>query len=180
MKKYCPHKNSRSTISCDEEILKKLKGKGPNPWNWGAISAESEKMDLNIQRAALKAWKFMQEQARHNDGNQDSSDAISLYVKQCRGARVGPANQKTNKPVEQRKDKHVIEKTTEVVCKDQAAKKSTQKARHISCKERDPVYKVVDKAIAQKARQYGWKGTPKAMEPIKQVNPRSYIRLAFK
>lgn len=64
--------------------------------------------------------------------------------------------------------------------KEQMAKKGTQKARHTFQRKRNPVCKVVDKAVVQKTRQYRQKDILKAMEPIKQINLKSYIGLAFK
>lgn len=178
LRNYSPPENSRSTSSHDEGPHKQSKGKGPDPLNWGAISAGSDEMDRDVQRAALEAWKFTQEQAQNSDGNQDSSDAVSHYVEQRKAIKARPAQPGVGVPVEQRENNCVIKEIAEPG--ERSTKKSTWKAKHISRRERDPVRKVVDKAIAQKTKQYGWKGTPKAMEPVEQVDPKSYIGLAFK
>lgn len=48
-----------------------------------------------------------------------------------------------------------------------------------SQKKRDPVRKVVGKAVAQATRKHERRATPWALEPVEQIDPRSYIGKAF-
>ncbi|KIN93945.1 hypothetical protein M404DRAFT_35548 [Pisolithus tinctorius Marx 270] len=44
----------------------------------------------------------------------------------------------------------------------------------------NPVKEMVDKVVCQDHKRWEHQKTPRAMEPVKQINPKSYIGLAFK
>ena len=44
----------------------------------------------------------------------------------------------------------------------------------------DPIRALVDETMAQPTKRQERRTTPRAMEPVEQVNPKSYIRLALK
>ena len=52
-----------------------LKGKGPDPCNWGALSGYENELDLEAQQEALASWKATQELARSEQENKPDLSA---------------------------------------------------------------------------------------------------------
>jgi len=57
-------KPGTKSTSTQGEGPSNLKGKGPDPRNWGTLSACEDELDLEAQREALASWKTVQELAR--------------------------------------------------------------------------------------------------------------------
>ena len=52
-----------------------LKGKGPDPRNWGALSVCEDKLNLQVQHEALASWKAVQVLARSKQGSKTDLSA---------------------------------------------------------------------------------------------------------
>ena len=59
---------TKSTLS-QGEGPSSLKGKGPDPRNWGALSVCEDELDLQVQCEALASWKAAQVLARSEQGS---------------------------------------------------------------------------------------------------------------
>ena len=191
-----------------------LKGKGPDPRNWGTLSACEDELDLEAQREALASWKTVQELARSEQeskpdlsakGTESNVEAQRAAIASWNKAHelaksvstnvsdraLSPESQngrvrsrsvrafapKIRKgPVEvlSPKDKKTAEN------KNQKLWKAHKGQERPTRKTPDPVRAIVDKAIAQDKSRHKRHKTPRAMEPVEQVDPKSYIGLAFK
>ena len=65
---------TKSTLS-QGEGPSNLKGKGPDPCNWGALSMCEDELDLQVQREALASWKAAQVLARSKQGSKTDLSA---------------------------------------------------------------------------------------------------------
>jgi len=183
----------------------KGKGKGPDPGNWGNIDLSDEDIDLDTQRAALETWKTVREWA-HSQGDvprieelPDSDTGakhgratsrapvsteppIAPKAVECVGSCQGGtensseeteasevlASKKHKKRTHKRKDR------TKKVKEPKGAREQPAGTRNA-----DPIRTLVDKTVAQPGtRRERW-ATPRAMEPVEQINPKSYIGLAL-
>jgi len=187
-----------------------LKGKGPDLRNWGALSGYENELDLEAQREALASWKAAQELARSEQENKPDlstkgteSDveaqraAIASWNKAHELAQEEPisANVSVRDPspegrvkVTSPKGEKTAEKRMHKPQKaDKERKKPTRKPEKAGReKERhtretpDPVRVMVDRMIAQDKSRHERRKTLRAMEPVEQIDPKSYIGLAFK
>jgi hypothetical protein len=110
---YARPKTSESTTSREEGPSNLTKGKGPDPRNWGAVSASSEEVNLEAQRAALASWKAAQELARASADSYGGSDVVTHLAGSSGVAEPGSSQLELptigNKPVNS--DKSVKMKT---------------------------------------------------------------------
>jgi len=153
------------TISKGEGPSALDKGKGVDLRNWGALSEVSEDLDLDGQRAALASWNLVRNMAHssveNSEGESEGTQPIKKNKREPRKARArkaskqDPAKDKRPSRNEQRKD--------------------TAERKNLS-----PVKAMVDKAITLSDKPRKRHRTPKAMEPVEQIDPESYIGLAFK
>jgi len=186
-----------------------LKGKGPDPRNWGALSGYENELDLEAQQEALASWKAAQELARSEQENKPDLSAkgtesnveaqraaIASWNKAHELAQEEPisANVSVRDPspegrvkVTSPKGEKTAEKRMHKPQKVGKEKKPTQKPENIgrdkekpAGKTPDPVRVMVDKTIAQNKTRHERHKTPRAMEPVEQIDPKSYIGLAFK
>ncbi|KAI6024537.1 hypothetical protein EDC04DRAFT_2931111 [Pisolithus marmoratus] len=160
--------NHEVLMSEGDELPRDRKGKGPNPKDWGTLSMSEDEMDPEAQRAMLASWKATQRLAR------DSNDS-----------QVGPSKLKLQKEIAE-PDKSDHQRPT-LVCVEHHKKEKCKHNKELTKKapkSRDtlpnPVKDMVDKAACRDHKCHERQRTPRAMEPVKQINPKSYIGLAFK
>jgi len=187
-----------------------LKGKGLDPRNWGALSGYENELDLEAQREALASWKTVQELARSEQENKPDlsakgtesdveaqRDAIASWNKAHELAREEPTSANVSvrasspeghvKVISPKGERTAEKRMHKPQKADKERKKPTRKPEKAGReKERharetpDPVHVMVDKTIAQDKSRHERRKTPRAMEPVEQINPKSYIGLAFK
>jgi len=182
----------------------KGKGKGPDPGNWGNIDLSDEDIDLDAQCVALETWKTVREWA-HSQGDVPrieelpDSDTGAKHGRATSHAPVSTEPPIAPKAVERvgscqgdvesssgeteasrilTSKKH--KKKTTHRKKDRTRKvKMTEKAHELPARSTDPVRVLVDKTVAQPGTRRERRATPRAMEPVEQINPKSYIGLAL-
>jgi len=141
------------------------KGKGIDLQNWGALSEVSEDLDLDRQRATLASWNLVCNMAhssvKNSEGESEGTQPIKKNKHEPRKAHVCKASKQ-----DPAKDKHPSSNEW---------RKDTAERKNLS-----PVKAMVDKAITLSDKPQKCHHTPKAMEPVEQINPESYIGLAFK
>lgn len=74
------------TVIMDDHRLdpRNLKGKGPDPRNWGAIDASDDELDIEAQRAALASWNTARKVANESESDQPGPSRR----RRSRGARM--------------------------------------------------------------------------------------------
>jgi len=183
----------------------KGKGKGPDPGNWGNIDLSDEDIDLDAQRAALETWKTVREWA-HSQGDVPRIEELpdsDTGVKHGRATSRAPVS--TEPPIAPKAverigscqgDTENSSEETEAseVLASKKHKKKTHKRKDRTKKVKgpkgaqeqpagignaDPVRALVDKTVAQPGTRRERQATPRAMEPVEQINPKSYIGLAL-
>ncbi|KAI6030240.1 hypothetical protein EDC04DRAFT_2535539, partial [Pisolithus marmoratus] len=142
------------------------KGKGANPKNWGALDTSDDELSIDAQQAAFESWN-----TAHRLANGSESD------------EPGPSGRGTlgNEPPTER-DKHTNPK---MECMKRHKKrngsrqrnKRASKAVEPSKAPQNPVKALVEKVTRQDHKHRDHQRTLHAMEPIKQINPKSYIGL---
>ena len=195
-----------------------LKGKGPDPHNWGALSACGNKLDLEAQCEALASWKAAQElvhseqeskpdlSARNTESDTEvQRAAIVSWNEAHKIAKQESRSQKTSLWVPLSKESsmgtlspvdtprpllpEVSEKPAKALSPavEKPAKTRGRKT-HQACEDKnkptqrapDPVRAIVKRTIAQEKSRFTQHKMPRAIELVEQVNPKSYIGLAFK
>jgi len=181
------------------------KGKGPDPGNWGDIDFSDEDIDLDAQRAALESWKTVQKWARSQSDVPWIEELHDSDTETRHGTTSRAAPVPTRSPIAPKAVRHVdssqrnAENSSEEteVSEELASKKHKKKAhkkkdgtRKVKVTEKardlpagignaDPVRALVDKTVAQPGTRRERRATPRAMEPVEQINPKSYIGLAL-
>jgi len=160
------------------------KGKGVDPHNWGALSEVSEDLDLDGQRAALASWNLVHNLVHSSAKNSQEESNKTHLIKKDRCETKGKCACKAYKQNEK------LTPTEEVWTKSRALIDQPAKGKHRTKGERrkdtaerknlSPVKAMVDKAITLSDKPQKHHRTPKAMEPVEQIDPESYIGLAFK
>ncbi|KAI5986288.1 hypothetical protein EDC04DRAFT_2615152 [Pisolithus marmoratus] len=155
-------------MSEGDEPPRDRKGKGPDPKDWGMLSMSEDELNPEAQRATLASWNATQRLAR------DSDDG-----------RVGPSKSKLQREIAE-PDKSDRQRSTIVRAEHhkKEKRKHNKELTRKALKSRDtppnPVKDLVDKAARRDHKRRERQRTPRAMEPVKQINLRSYIGLAFK
>ncbi|KAI6010273.1 hypothetical protein EDC04DRAFT_2960670 [Pisolithus marmoratus] len=160
--------NHEVLMSKGDEPPRDRKGKGPDPKDWGTLSMSEDELNPEAQRAALASWNATQRLARDSNDN-----------------RVGPSKSKLQREIaEPDKSDH---QCSTIVCAEHHKKEKCKHNKELTrkaLKSRDtppnPVKDLVDKATCRDHKCHERQRTPRAMEPVKQINPKSYIGLAFK
>ncbi|KIN99663.1 hypothetical protein M404DRAFT_30328 [Pisolithus tinctorius Marx 270] len=147
-----------------------LKGKGPDPRNWGNLNFSDGEIDTNAQRTALASWNTLNKLASKSDPN-----------------LMGPAERgnledatSANKDVPQKKASGGDDRAERLPKKEKSKRRENTKKPAPSKVPPNPVKEMVDKVVCQDHKRWEHQKMPRAMEPVKQINPKSYIGLAFK
>lgn len=166
-----------------------MKGKGPDPRNWGNLSACEDELDLEAQREALASWKAAQELARSEQESKpdpsikgSESDveaqraAIASWNKAHELAKEEPVSTNISVRVLSPESRYRTKTISEAkrVAKNRTQKPhKAEKGKETPTKGTpDPVRMMVDKAIAQDKSRRERHKTPRAMEPVEQIDPR--------
>ena len=149
---------SSETTSCSEVPSNSMKGKRPHPCNWDAISGMSDGIDVDGQRPALASWKAAQKLARASSEDVSRADAATHLSKPAEPSQT-----------------HVETNWGE-------AKVTTKgETRKVNPKKNEnPVRVIVDNVVARRASRHRRRPTPRAMEPVKQIDPTAFKRLGRK
>lgn len=145
---------SSETTSCSEVPSNSMKGKRPHPCNWDAISGMSDGIDVDGQRPALASWKAAQKLARASSEDVSRADAATHLSKPAEPSQT-----------------HVETNWGE-------AKVTTKgETRKVNPKKNEnPVRVIVDNVVARRASRHRRRPTPRAMEPVKQIDPTAFKR----
>ncbi|KIN95766.1 hypothetical protein M404DRAFT_33908 [Pisolithus tinctorius Marx 270] len=139
----------------DEPSAKgECKGKGPNPRNWGNLKLSENEIDPDAQRAALASWNAANRLANESDGDQ---------TRPSKGNDLEGTAQPTE---DELLEPHGRE--DERIPKRSKLKHSKKNKKRVTKPSREPPNPIKEMKM------------PRAMEPVKQINPKSYIGLAFK
>ncbi|KIM51718.1 hypothetical protein SCLCIDRAFT_1166396 [Scleroderma citrinum Foug A] len=176
---------TKSTSSRGKGLLN-LKGKGPDLCIWGALSVCENELNLQVQHKALASWKVAQVLAQSKQGSKTALSAKGEEVLSSRDSSPRAPSSRggsTQKPSPEGRPAMVLPPKVEKAAKIKEHKSHREredKRKHTRPRALDPVCVIVDKAIAQDKSRHKWHKTPRAMEPVEQVNRKSYIGLAFK
>ncbi|KIM60767.1 hypothetical protein SCLCIDRAFT_26307 [Scleroderma citrinum Foug A] len=192
---------TKSTLS-QGEGPSSLKGKGPDPRNWGALSVCEDELNLRVQREALASWKAAQGEESDIEAQQEaiaswnkvheltkrelSSRNSFVRVPSSRDSSPRAPSSRggsTRTPSPEGRPAMVLPPKVEKAAKIKEHKSHREredKRKHTWPRAPDPVRMIVNKAIAQDKSRHKQHKTPRAMEPVEQVNWKSYIGLAFK
>ena len=176
----------RLSNSSKGEGTSRLKGKGINPKEWGDADFFEGEVDLESQHAALESWKAAQAWA-HTQSELMRKDVRSLTTSRASRTSVrAPAtrvltlesssDESDSEPKKTKKTTRHLGKF--VPKKDQVVDPTDSLTDRLSCA--NPVHALVDKAVAQPTKHRERCTTLRAMEPVEQINPKSYIGLALK
>jgi len=138
------------------------------------LSTKGTESDVEAQRAAIASWNKAHELAQEepisaNVSVRDPSPEGRVKVTSPKGEKT--AEKRMHKP--QKADKERKKPTRK------PEKAGREKERHAR-ETPDPVRVMVDRTIAQDKSRHERRKTPRAMEPVGQIDPKSYIGLAFK
>lgn len=156
-----------SQRSNEGEQSKGNEGKGPDPKNWGALDDSDGELDLDAQHAALASWNAAYRFAR---GKRERSRPSNPMTQETPNLPKGCGN--------------IRLESTEVP--DKRQKKSEKKEKPNKEAERtpkvllNPVKDMVDRLVRRDDKRRERQRTPKAMETVKHINPKSYLGLALK
>ncbi|KIM56186.1 hypothetical protein SCLCIDRAFT_29817 [Scleroderma citrinum Foug A] len=177
----------------------KGKGKGLDPGNFGGIDFAEEDVDLDTQHVALEMWKTIQEWAQSqsdvpqieelpNNGTDAKGGFVPTgplivpkaveRVGSCQGdVKSSSEETEASKEVTSKKHKKKTHKR-----KDQTKRVKEAEEVHklpAGIGHADPVRVLVDKTVVQPGTCHERWAMPQAMEPVEQINPKSYIGLAL-
>ena len=183
----------------------KGKGKGLDPGNWGGIDFTNEDIDLDAQRTALETWKTVQEwvcsqsdipwieELPNNNTGKAYGHATSRasvpagppvvpeavkHIDSCQGnVKSSSEDTETSKEVTSKKHKKRTHKRKDRTKRVKETKEACELPAGIG--HADPVRVLVDKTVTQPGMHRERQATPRAMEPVEQINLKSYIGLAL-
>ncbi|KIN94473.1 hypothetical protein M404DRAFT_35040 [Pisolithus tinctorius Marx 270] len=147
-----------------------LKGKGPDPRNWGNLNLSDSKIDINAQCAALALWNALNKLVNESNPN------LTEPVRRGNQEDITLANE----DIPQKKPNGGNDHTEWLPKKEKSKRRVNAKKTAPLKVPPNPVKEMVDKVVHQDHKRCEHQKTPRAMEPVKQINPRSYIGLAFK
>ncbi|KIN94592.1 hypothetical protein M404DRAFT_34883 [Pisolithus tinctorius Marx 270] len=163
-------KETRSDGSSDSETYPKgQKGKGLDPRNWGGLGLSDSELDPDVQCAAYASWN-----AAHRLACESESENPGPSMK--RDTRGNMRTTDDEHPDSSYMPVRHSTKRDEVRIK----KKDKEPATRPSRAAPNPIRDMVDKVVRQDHKRWEHQKTPRAMEPTKQVDPKSYIGLMFK
>jgi len=159
------------------------KGKGADPHNWGDLSEVDEDFDLDGQRAALESWKLAREVARSSAESSDEGLPDAHQLKRDKH-KHNKGKDKASKPkVNFMSKDQARARLREVLEQPVKVRRQSRHERRKDAAEKrnlSPVKVMVDKAVTLSDKRQRRHRTPRAMEPVEQIDPNSYIGLAFK
>ncbi|KAG1831525.1 hypothetical protein EV424DRAFT_1342894 [Suillus variegatus] len=165
------------------------KGKGIDPRNWGALSDEEE-INLDDQRAALESFRKAKEVAEavdspsegENDGSSDDEDRTQGTARVPEALKPTAREQWLIESAVQRAEKRIRREYDKKLEKElQRTQLPARQARIRDPPEEmsNPIDKLVNKVVNPATKEWERRTTPKAMEPVNQVAPKSYIGQAL-
>jgi len=160
------------------------KGKGIDPRNWGALSENGNDLDLDGQRAALESWNLARDITHSSTADSEEGSSGPHLPKKNKHEQ----NNKHAREVSAREAKLVSSREAKPKGREQPDKPVKNKHQSKNEKHKDtaerrnlsPVKAMVERAVTLSDKPQRRHHTPKAMEPVEQIDPNSYIGLAFK
>ncbi|KAI5987594.1 hypothetical protein EDC04DRAFT_2589204, partial [Pisolithus marmoratus] len=145
------------------------KGKGPDPRNWGTLDISDRDLDPKAQQAALASWNVAQKQVTGSDTNQPEPSR-----------RKGQRDMTPTMIPDPQKPHETCNTKRQGRAKHEKKERSSKQTKTKPQLPPNPIREMVDRVAHWDGKHCERQQTPKAMEPIKQVNLKSYIGLAFK
>ena len=151
-------------------------------------SHEGTEPDVEAQRAAIAAWNKVHELAKQESisrsipsRNSHSSRTHPVRVPSPEGTTRASSPEGPTKILPSGGHVKVLSPEARNKAGDnrQAVPKPNKEKGRRTVKTPDPIRALVDKAIAQDTTRHKRYKTPQAMEPVEQIDPKSYIGLAF-
>ncbi|KAG1793840.1 uncharacterized protein HD556DRAFT_1476184 [Suillus plorans] len=181
----------------------KDKGKVPDPRNWGNANLDEEDIDLEAQRAALasyraargggpdvraqeealRTYKAAQEWAQSSDEGSAPRDADSRTQQKVPGDDLITRTEAEAAVRAAEKRYKIRSRPLRTTASDRETLDLTPRTkrgkRRTRIGDRDPVGALVDHALERSSDPRERRATPKAMDPARQVAPKSYIGQAL-
>ena len=146
------------------------------------LSAKGEESNVEAQREAIASWNKAHELAKQEPESRD----CSLWAPSSRSSSASeppskegtlrvPTLKSNNRPVK------VLSPKVDKTVKDRGRehrKSYKEKGKPVK-RTPDLVRVMIEKTMAQDNSRFRRHKTPRAMEPVEQVNPKSYIGMAF-
>lgn len=162
--------SSESEISSHGGPSNLEKGKGVGPRNWGDLS-DASNIDLEEQQTIMESCKLAKELAHLPD--EDDLDRQQLDDHES----IKRTNKNSDPLVGEGK---VAPAAQKIVSGKEKLQGSVNKGKgRTDDAAPNPIKTLVNNAVLQKTRCTERAATPRAMEPIEQINPKSYIGRAF-
>jgi len=152
------------------------KGKGIDPRNWGALSENGDDLDLDGQRAALESWNLARDIARSSTADSEEGSSGSHLTKKNKHEQ----NNERAREVSAREVKPKGREQPDKPVKNKHQSKNEKRKDAAERRNLSPVKAMVERAVTLSDKPRRRHHTPKAMEPVEQIDPNSYIGLAFK
>ena len=184
-KPTCRHSDGTSeTVSKGEGPSTLEKGKGVDPRNWGVLSEGSEDLDLDGQRAALESWNLARDMAHSSAESSDGESPGTRLLTKHKRRRSDKGKDKVSKPnvelISKNKARTRLRELLEQPAKEKRQSKHERRKDAAEKRNLSPVKVMVDKAVTLSDKRQKCHRTLRAMEPVEQIDPNSYIGLAFK
>jgi hypothetical protein len=160
------------------------KGKGVDPKNWGAL-VDDEEIDVEAQHAAFESYKLAKEmgesESTQSEGGEDSpSDELPSAREPTSAGRHSVSDQralaKAIQKAEKRLRQEYDQKLRDLTHQAERHKKQTRRNRTAAD---NPVEQMVNRVVNPETSRREKRRTPQAMEPVRQVAPKSYIGQAL-
>lgn len=150
------------------------KGKGVDPRNWGVL--DDEDLDLEEQRAALESFKTARDLASQSESSPEENEPTQR-MKEPDIFEQAVLQQKAIDAAVARAE-HRLRREYEARLTKLAAQTKGHDAP-VRNRAKVPVKDMVDKVVNPLSDRRARKRTPQAMEPVRQVTPKSYIGQAL-
>jgi len=145
------------------------------------LSIKGSEPDVEAQRAAIASWNKAHELAKGEPVSANISVRVLSPESRYR-AKTIPSSEGSFRASSPEGQVKIVSPEAKRVARNRTWKpRKTEKGKENPTKGTpDPVRMMVDKAIAQDKSHRERHKTPRVMEPVEQIDPRSYIGLAFK
>ncbi|KIK33075.1 hypothetical protein CY34DRAFT_100292, partial [Suillus luteus UH-Slu-Lm8-n1] len=143
------------------------KGKAPDPRNWGGANLSDEDLDIEAQRAALNSFKAAQMEAESSEEGDGTTRTYKTAQEWARGS-----NKKDKKDHSQGGQHHPNKPG---VPRMEVADNPMKSRKCPTGRDCDPVRALADHTLGRISSPRERRTTPKAMDPVRQVAPKSYV-----
>ncbi|KAG1833666.1 hypothetical protein DFJ58DRAFT_847754 [Suillus subalutaceus] len=159
------------------------KGKGADPRNWGAALLDDEDIDLEEQRITLESFKTAKELASETESSSEEDEPAYLRDRETQATKAPDIFKQAI--LQQKAIDAAVTRAEQRLHKEYEGKMKKLTAQVKTLPEQtkgrttDPVGAMVDKVVKPTSDKRTQRATPQAMEPMRQVAPKSYIGQAM-